>query len=161
MHSVGVFGFCNILENVKLHIVKTTIRILSQTIYIYIYIYIYIPHTLTTSRWRQMTVLMSELFSHSFNRFVQTADSFRNEASDCLCEWATQSLTHSISSKTWIHSTVTDTTVLQWLWLEQKQSILCLKCKPLILTSCLFNHYCLKSVSHSNRGRLGRVMLLT
>ncbi len=34
VHSVGVlFGFCKILDNVKLHIVKTTITILSQMIY--------------------------------------------------------------------------------------------------------------------------------
>ncbi len=155
MHSVGVFGFCNILENIKLHIVKTTIRILSQSIYIYI------SHTLTTSRWRQMTVLMSELFSHSFNRFVQTADLFRNEASDCLCEWATQSLTHSISSKNVDSFNSNRHNSSAVALIGTKTVILCLKCKPLILTSCLFNHYCIKSVSHSNRGRLGRVMLLT
>ncbi len=45
----------------------------------------------TTSRWRQVSVLMSESFIHSFNWFIQTADSFRNEASDCPYEWATES----------------------------------------------------------------------
>ncbi len=35
LHNVAVlFGFCKILNIVKLHIVKTTITILSQTIYI-------------------------------------------------------------------------------------------------------------------------------
>ncbi len=48
--------------------------------------------------------LMSESFSHSFNWFIQTADSFRVETSDCLCEWIAESLTHSIRLKTWIHS---------------------------------------------------------
>ncbi len=38
--------------------------------------------------------------SPSFNWSVQTADSFRNKASDyCLYEWVTESLTHSIRSK--------------------------------------------------------------
>ncbi len=30
---------------------------------------------------------LSLSLNHSFNRFVQTADSFRNEASDSLYEW--------------------------------------------------------------------------
>ncbi len=43
MHSVGVlFGFCKILDIVKLHIVKTTITILSQTIYIAHPRYVYV-----------------------------------------------------------------------------------------------------------------------
>ncbi len=40
----------------------------------------------TTSRLRKVSVLMSESFIDSFNRFIQTADSFRNEASDCPYE---------------------------------------------------------------------------
>ncbi len=40
-----------------------------------------------------MSVLMSEsLFIHSFNRFIQTADSFRNEAIGCPYEWTTESI---------------------------------------------------------------------
>ncbi len=68
--------------------------------------------------------------SHWFNRFVQTADSFRNEASDyCLYEWVTESLTHSIRSKTWINSVTKQCcvvqrhkTVLLWLWLDRFSS---------------------------------------
>ncbi len=51
-----------------------------------------------------MSVLMSESFINSFNRLIQTADSFRNESIGCPYEWATESLTHSIHSNTWIHS---------------------------------------------------------
>ncbi len=39
-----------------------------------------------------MSVLMSESFINSFNRFIQTADSFKNESIGCLCEWATESI---------------------------------------------------------------------
>ncbi len=61
--------------------------------------------------------------SPSFNRFVQMADSFRNESSDyCLYEWVTESLTHLIRSNTWIHSVtkhrcvaLRHKTVLLWL----------------------------------------------
>ncbi len=45
-----------------------------------------------------MSVLMSEWFIHSFNRFIQMADSFRNESIDCPYEWATESI-NSIHSK--------------------------------------------------------------
>ncbi len=69
-----------------------------------------------------MSVLMRESFINSFNRFIQTADSFRNKAIDCPYEWATESLTHLIRSKTWIHSVTKhrcvllgDTTILLWL----------------------------------------------
>lgn len=37
---------------------------------------------------------LSLSLNHSFNRFVQTADSFRNEASDSLYERVIESLTH-------------------------------------------------------------------
>ncbi len=47
-----------------------------------------------------MSVLMSESFIHSFDGFIQTADSFRKESIDCPYEWATDQLTHSIHSKT-------------------------------------------------------------
>ncbi len=40
------------------------------------------------------------------------ADSFRNEASDCPYEWATESLTDSIHSETWIHSVMKHRCVL-------------------------------------------------
>ncbi len=57
------------------------------------------------------------------------ADSFKNEASDyCLYEWVTESLTHLIRSKTWIHSVTKHRcvarrhkTVLLWLWLKLRQ----------------------------------------
>ncbi len=39
-----------------------------------------------------MSVLMSESFINSFNRFIQTADSFRNESIGCPYEWATESI---------------------------------------------------------------------
>ncbi len=37
-------------------------------------------------------VLMSESFVHPFNRFIQTADSFRNESLGYHYEWATESI---------------------------------------------------------------------
>ncbi len=46
-----------------------------------------------------MSVLMSESFINSFNRFIQMADSFRNKSIGCQYEWATESidsLTHSL-----------------------------------------------------------------
>ncbi len=80
-----------------------------------------------------------------FNRFIQTADSFRNEASDyCLYEWVTESLNHLIRSKMWIHSETplccseiqnsSAVALIGTIFIsetEQKQSILCLKCKSL------------------------------
>ncbi len=39
-----------------------------------------------------MSVLMSESFIRSFNRFIETADSFRKEAIGCPYEWATESI---------------------------------------------------------------------
>ncbi len=39
-----------------------------------------------------MSVLMSDSFINSFNRFIQTADSFRNESIGCRYEWATESI---------------------------------------------------------------------
>ncbi len=44
--------------------------------------------TIAISRWQQLTVLMSESLNYSLNPFVQTADSFRNKAS----EWIIDSL---------------------------------------------------------------------
>ncbi len=92
-------------------------------------------------------VWMSESFSPSFNRFVQMADSFRNQASDYrLYEWVTESLTHLIRSNTWIHSVTKHLPCVlgdtqrfccgfDWNYFHQqnwaKQSILCLKCKSL------------------------------
>ncbi len=54
------------------------------------------------SEMKQVTVFMNESLNHWLTRFVQTADSFRNEASDCLYEWVTESLTHSIRSNCWL-----------------------------------------------------------
>ncbi len=39
-----------------------------------------------------MSVLMSESFINSFNQFIQTADSFRNESIGYHYEWATESI---------------------------------------------------------------------
>ncbi len=39
--------------------------------------------------------------NHWLTRFIQTADSFRNESIGCRYEWATESLTHSIHSNGW------------------------------------------------------------
>ncbi len=39
-----------------------------------------------------MSVLMSESFINSFNRFIQMADSFRKESIGCPYEWATESI---------------------------------------------------------------------
>ncbi len=44
-----------------------------------------------------MSVLMRKSFINSFNRFIQTADSFRNESIDCHYEWAIES-TDSLDS---------------------------------------------------------------
>ncbi len=58
---------------------------------------------LICSETKQATVLMKESLNHYLSQLVQTADSFRNEESDCLYEGVTESLTHLIYSKTWIH----------------------------------------------------------
>ncbi len=39
-----------------------------------------------------MSVLMSESFTNAFNRFIQTADSFRNYSIGCPYEWAIESI---------------------------------------------------------------------
>ncbi len=44
----------------------------------------------TTSRWQQVTVI---------ERLIQTADSFRNKAFDCVNEWITESFIQPIHSK--------------------------------------------------------------
>jgi len=41
---------------------------------------------------------MSTLLSHSFNRLIQTADSFRNEVNGSLFEWAIDLLVQLIHS---------------------------------------------------------------
>ncbi len=51
----------------------------------------------------QLAVLMNGPLNHWLTQFIQTTDSFRNESIGCPYEWATESLTHSIHSKTWIH----------------------------------------------------------
>ncbi len=47
---------------------------------------------------------MSESFIHSFNRFIQMADSFRTSQLTVLMNGPLNQLTHSIHSNTWIHS---------------------------------------------------------
>ncbi len=83
-------------------------------------------YDLTTSRQQQMSVLMSESFMHSFIRFIQTADSFRNESIDCPYELATESIDSLDSFKNvdsfrnetrrFIIVAQRHTTVLLWLW---------------------------------------------
>ncbi len=46
-------------------------------------------------------LLMSEALNHLFNRFHQTADSFRNKAFDCVNEWITESFIQPIPSNGW------------------------------------------------------------
>ncbi len=76
-----------------------------------------LTHSIHSNGWiiqktRRVTVLMNGPLNHWLTRFVQTADSFRNEASDCPYEWATESLTHSIRFKRLIHSETRRVTVL-------------------------------------------------
>ncbi len=49
----------------------------------------------------KLAVLMNEPLNHWLTRFIQTADSFRNESIGCPYERATESLTHSIHSNGW------------------------------------------------------------
>jgi len=53
------------------------------------------------SETKQVTVFMNESLNHWLTWFIQTPDSFRNKASDCLYEWVTESLTHLIQSNAW------------------------------------------------------------
>ena len=98
---------------------------------------------------------MSESLSHSFKRFVQTTDSFKNETCLWMGHWIFDSansfktLNHSVM-KTRLSVAVRCDTVLLWSLFgtifaaetEQKQSILCLKCKWLNLNCCM------KAMSH-------------
>ncbi len=127
-------------------------------------------------------VLMSEPFIHSFNRFIQTADSFRNESIVCPFEWASESLTHSIHSKTWFHSVTkhfccsethnsSAVALIATIFvseIEQKQSAFCLKSKSLNF-NLLFIEIILYKISvtlqtccycYSGKHH-GRLMLLT
>ncbi len=70
-----------------------------------------------------MSVLMSESFIHSFNRLIQTNDSFRNDSIGCPYEWATESIdsldsfknVDSFSNETPLCVSQRHTTVLLWL----------------------------------------------
>ncbi len=53
---------------------------------------------LILSETNQMTVFMNESLNRWLARFTQTVNSFRNESNDCLYEWVSESLTHSIHS---------------------------------------------------------------
>ncbi len=89
-----------------------------------------------------MSVLMSESFIHSFNRFIQKADSFRNESIGSPYEWATESIdsldsfknVDSFSDETqlcvaWRHnsSAVALIASIFGCEIEQKLSVFCLK----------------------------------
>ncbi len=56
---------------------------------------------LIRSETSQLAVVMNGPLNHWLTRFIQTADSFRNESIGCPYEWATESLTHSIHSNGW------------------------------------------------------------
>ncbi len=56
---------------------------------------------LIRSETSQLAVLMNGPQNHWLTRFIQTADSFRNESIGCPYESATESLTHSIHSNGW------------------------------------------------------------
>ncbi len=114
----------------------------------------------------QLSVLMNRPLNHWLTRFIQTADSFRNESIVCPYEWATESLTHLIHSNTWIRSEtkhrcmlLRDTTVLLCLWslllssakLSKNSQYFVENLSHFILSSCLLKNYCIKSVSHCNR----------
>ncbi len=78
------------------------------------------------SETKQVTVFMNESLNHWLTWLIQTVDSFRNKAGDCLYEWVTESLTHLISFKQLIHSETKQVTVFMneslnhWLtWLIQ------------------------------------------
>ncbi len=55
----------------------------------------------TASRWQQVPVSMSNSLNHSLKRFFKTADSFTNEASDCLNEQFIESFTQTILQNSW------------------------------------------------------------
>ncbi len=60
---------------------------------------------------KQVTVFLNKSLNHSLKRFFKTADSFTNEASDCVFEWITESLTQTIPSKQLIHLQMKQVTV--------------------------------------------------
>ncbi len=94
-----------------------------------------------------MSVLMSESFINSFNLFIKTADSFRNESIDRPYEWATESIdtldsfknvdsfrneTPLRCSETHNSSAVALITTIFVSEIEQKQKVgLCLKSQSL------------------------------
>ncbi len=89
---------------------------------------------------------MSESFIHSFNRFIQTADSFRNESIGYPYEWATESI-DSLNSFKYVDSFSNETPLcvarrhnssavafiatIFGCEIEQNQSAFCLKYKSL------------------------------
>ncbi len=65
-----------------------------------------LTHSIHSNTWihsvtSQVTVLMNESLNHWLTWFVQTADSFSNESSDCPYERVTESFTHLIRSNGW------------------------------------------------------------
>ncbi len=93
-----------------------------------------------------MSVLMSKSFINSFNRFIQTADSFRNESIGRPYEWATESIdsldsfknVDSFSNETPLRCSETHNSSAVALIapifvseIEQKQSIFSLKSQSL------------------------------
>ncbi len=96
---------------------------------------------------------MSHLVLHSTDSFLWLIHSETRQVT--LYEWVTESLTHLIHSKTWIHSVTIHRCV------AQRSSVVTLigtifvnEIEPkkvnivLILTSCLMIYYCIKSVSY-------------
>ncbi len=99
-HSVGVlFGFCKILENVKLHIVKTTITIISHTPNTQTH-----THTYTHARSRTHTHTHRHVHTHphthSYTRTHTHTHSLRSHACTLarpLTHSHTHTHTHSLS----------------------------------------------------------------
>ncbi len=98
-----------------------------------------------------MSVLMSESFINSFKRLIHSETS----QLAVLMNGLLNQLTHSIHSKTWIHSVIETP-----LCVAQRHTALIatifylrniLSKSHLILTSCLLKYYCIKSVSHCSR----------
>ncbi len=50
---------------------------------------------------KRVTVFLNESLNHSLKRFFKTADSFTNEASDCVFEWIIESFTQTILQNSW------------------------------------------------------------
>ncbi len=64
-----------------------------------VFIFIIILNDTLNKKQNLLSGGVNVIMSHSFTRFIQTADSFRNEVNGSLYEWAFESLVHTIHSK--------------------------------------------------------------